>query len=74
MSIDIMRNSCLRLRLWFIYFENRATNYVGYFVKVFKKFEKHGLALFLICVAKEIQCIIFYAHVHACSPSYTDEK
>jgi len=46
MSIDIMRNSCLRLRLWFIYFENRVTNYVGYLAKVCKKFEKHGLVLF----------------------------
>jgi len=26
---------------------------------------------FLICLAKEMQHIIFYAHVHACSPSYT---
>jgi len=33
MSIDIMRNSCLRLRLWFIYFEIRVTNYVRLFCK-----------------------------------------
>jgi len=25
-------------------------------------------------LAKEMQYIIFYAHVHACSPSYTDEE
>jgi len=25
-------------------------------------------------LAKEMQHIIFYAHVHACSPSYTDEE
>jgi len=29
---------------------------------------------FLICLAKEMQHIIFYAQVHACSPSYTDEE
>jgi len=39
-----------------------------------KKSEKHGLAPFLICLAKEMQHIIFYIHVHACSPSYTDEE
>jgi len=39
-----------------------------------KKSKKHGLVLFLICLAKEMQHIIFYAAVHACSPSYTDEE
>jgi len=29
---------------------------------------------FFNLLAKEIQHIIFYAHVHACSPSYTDEE
>jgi len=33
---------------------------------------------FLICLAKELQHIIFcahaHAHAHACSPSYTDEE
>jgi len=33
-----------------------------------------GLAFFLICLAKETQHIIFFAHVYACSPSYTDEE
>jgi len=31
-----------------------------------------GWPLFLISLAKEMQYIIFYAHVHACSPSCTD--
>jgi len=41
-----------------------------------KKFEKHGLALFLNLFGKEnaVLYITFYAHVHACSPSYTDEE
>jgi len=54
MSIDIMRNSCLMLRLWFIYLENRVTNYEGYFTKVQEKSERHVFAFFLICLAKEI--------------------
>jgi len=29
---------------------------------------------FLICLAKKIQHIIFYAHVHTCRPSHTDEE
>jgi len=32
----------------------------------------HAIPLFF--QHKEMQHIIFYAHVHACSPSYTDEK
>jgi len=32
-----------------------------------KKSEKHGLALNLF--GRKMQHIIFYAHVHACSPS-----
>jgi len=72
MSIDIMRKSCLRLRLYIIYFENRVANYVDFFKLLERKYEKHGLA-FLICLAKEMQHIIFYAHVHAYSHSYIDE-
>jgi len=34
------------MQLWIIYFENRVTSYIGYFAKVWKKSEKHGLALF----------------------------
>jgi len=79
MSIDIIRNSCLRLRLWFIYFENRVINFVGSFgtlrkVSEKKKSEKAWVGPFLIYLAKEIQHIIFYAHVHACSPNYTEEE
>jgi len=37
MSIDIMRNNFLRLQLWFIYFENRVTNYVRLFCKSLEK-------------------------------------
>jgi len=29
---------------------------------------------FVFTTSKEMQHIIFYAHVHACSPSYTDEE
>jgi len=29
---------------------------------------------FKICLAKKMQHIILYAHVHACSPSYTNEE
>jgi len=29
---------------------------------------------YYINLAKEMQRTIFYAHVHACSPNYTDEK
>jgi len=50
MIIDIIQNSCLRLWLWFIYFENRVTNYV---VCLGKKFEKHGLAPFSNLFGKE---------------------
>jgi len=63
----------LRLRLRFIYF-------VGYFCRLFckslrKKNENMGWPFLKICLAKEMQYIInFYAHVHACSPSYTDEE
>jgi len=40
-----------------------------------KKFEKHGLVPpFLICLAKEMQHIIFYAYVHTGSLSYTNEE
>jgi len=38
----------------------------------FKKGPTH--VFFLICLAKEMQHIIFYAHVHVCSFSYTDEE
>jgi len=69
MSIDIMRNSCLR----FIYFENRVTNYVDYFAKVGKKNLKTWVGPFLNLFGMEMQYTIFYAHVHACRISYTDE-
>jgi len=59
MSIDIMRISCLRLRLWFIYFENRVTNYVGYFAKVWKKHLKSMGWRFLICLAR--RCSILFS-------------
>jgi len=36
--------------------------------------EKVWVGPILICLTKEMQHIIFYAHVHACSFSYTDEK
>jgi len=29
---------------------------------------------FLICLVKEMQHIILYAHILACSPSYTNEE
>jgi len=39
-----------------------------------KKLEKHRLALAYNCLAKEMQHVIFHAHAHACSPSYTSEE
>jgi len=42
-------------------FGNRVTNYIGYVQNMEEK--------------AEMQHIIFYgAHVHACSPSYTDKE
>jgi len=38
-----------------------------------KKSEKNGLAPFHL-FGKGDAALIFYAHVHACSPSYTDEE
>jgi len=38
--------------------------------KIWGKIGNHGLALF----SKEMQHIIFYAHIHACSTSYSDEE
>jgi len=57
-------------------FRKRGYKLCRLFCKSFreKKSEKHGLASYLICLAEEMQHIIFYAHVHACSPSYTDEE
>jgi len=49
------------------FFKNRVINYVGYFVKVWKKNLKSMGYPFLIGLAKAMQHIIFYAHVHACS-------
>jgi len=39
-----------------------------------KNLKSMGWPLFLICLTKEMQHISFYAHVHACRPSYTDEE
>jgi len=47
MSIDIMRSSCLRLRLRFIYlFRKQGYKLCRLFCKRWKKIWKHGLALF----------------------------
>jgi len=72
MSIDIMWNSCLSCHYGL--FSLRKQSY-----KLHRLCSKLGgirkaWVLFNYCFAKEKQHIIFYAHVHACSPSYADEE
>jgi len=52
---------------------NRVTNYVGILQKFGEKNLKSMGWLFLICLAKEMQQINFYAYFHAWNLSYTDE-
>jgi len=73
MSIDIMRNSCLRLLLWFVYTLETGLQITGY-VQNWEKIGKAWVGPYLTCFAMEMQHVIFYAHVHACSPSYADEE
>jgi len=42
--------------------------------KVEKKIKKAWVGPYLKFFGKEMQHIIFYAHVHACIPSYTDKE
>ena len=68
MSPEIGRNSCLRHAIG-NYFALKYWNYLVILWLLYIFGKKNCVMIWLIC-----DSLPFYAHVHICSPSYTDEE